>query len=419
MHCRTDQCDDLLPTGALGLLIAFALRTGFFDPFEQHFQVPMKTCDYTALQKLQTLMCSLAVGCEWTKDINHKLRPYPLVAGLLGMVQFPEQSSVNRFLHHLGVAQGQQLTLISEILLQRFGLWHQLERVDLDIDSTGLMVYGRTYEGMRKGYFPRQRGRRGYRMTVASTHNPVGPEILALCVDPANVGAAARFWDCLYQAADVLGALNRLGVIRADASCGTGANIQELLDLGLTFIVKGFSNETALNFAAGVAPQQWESLDLFTRVCDLGPQRISHCRHPVRVVLVELMTERYDRPSYSHLYTNLVPEEADAEQIVARYNGRQCIEALLKSAKYGLSIAHLRTRRYLPIEGFLHLAAMTFNLLSWFRSYLLAQVDLHTLGLCDLTHTLMDVPAKCTREDNHLYLNFPARHPLAPALSRL
>ncbi|MGH9340327.1 MAG: hypothetical protein ACRD1R_12260 [Acidobacteriota bacterium] len=77
------------------------------------------------------------------------------------MSRFPDQSSINRFLHQLGPAQRRQLDLISELSLERFGLWRQDERVPLDIDSTGLMVYGRTYEWARKGYFPRQRGRRG------------------------------------------------------------------------------------------------------------------------------------------------------------------------------------------------------------------------------------------------------------------
>ena len=419
MHCRLDRCDDLLPTGVLGLLIAFALRTGFFAPFEQHLHVALKTCDYTPLQKLQTLICSLVVGCEWVADINHKLRPYPAVAELLGMSQFPDQSSVSRFLHHLGVAQRLQLEVVSEQLLHRFGLWHQLERVDLDIDSTGLMVYGHTYEGRRKGYFPRQRGRYGYRLSVASTANTAGPEILALHLDPANVAPAGRLWDCLYQAAEVLGSFDRVGLIRADAACGTGPNIEELLELGLTFLIKGFSDKTAANFVAMVPPTQWESLDLFRRVCDLGPQTIANCRYPVRVVLVELMTERYDRPVYSHLYTNLSVQAADAATLYVRYNKRQCIEALLKSTKAGLSIDHLRTRRYHPIASFLQIAALTFNLLSWFRHYVLAQVGLNDLGICDLTHKLMDIPAKCARERNQLHLRFPDRHPLATALALL
>jgi hypothetical protein len=91
------------------------------------------------------------------------------------------------------------------------------------------------------------------------------------------------------------------------------------------------------------------------------PRPGTQSRHLVPVVLVELMTERYDRPSYSHLYTTLSPEQADAEQIFTRYNDRQSIEALLKSTKYGLSIEHLRTRRSYPMENFLQVAAITFN----------------------------------------------------------
>jgi hypothetical protein len=381
--------------------------------------VSLKTCEYSPLQKLQTLVCALATGCAWTKTINHTLRPYPLVAEMLRMPQFPDQSSVNRFLHRIGSAQVLQLERISEVLLHRFGLWRQLEQVDLDIDSTGLMVYGNTYEGMRKGYFPRQRGRRGYRLTIAATANPAGPEILALAFDPANIHPAGRLWDCLYQAADVLGSLRRIGVVRADAAFGTGADVQELLDLGLRFVVKGMVNQTAVNFASHVAPTQWEYLDLFRQVCDLGLQRITNCRHPIRVVLVKLMTRRLDRPAYSHLYTNLTPEQMDAAQLIRSYDDRQSVEAVFKSAKYGLAIDHLRTRRYRPIEGFLHMAAITFNLLSWFRFYLLGQVGLGSMGMRELAQLLMDIPAKCSRAGHQVHLSFPARHPLAPALARL
>ena len=415
--CESDPFSDLLPTGALGLLLAFTERVGFFDLFEQHFQVPGKTVDYTPLQKLQTLICSVAVGCEWTKDINHKLRPYPAAAQWLGMEQFPDQSSVNRFLHQLGSQQRLQLELISEQLLQRFGLWQLSPRVDLDIDSTGLMVYGHTYEGIRKGYFPRQRGRRGYRLSLASTRHPAGSEILALFLDPANLSPAARFWDCWYQAAEVLGSLDRVGLILADAACGSGPDIEALLDLNLSFIVKGFAPKTARKFATQVAPTQWESLDLFTRVCDLGPQTISRCCHPVRTVLVELMTQRFDRRYYSHLYTTLSPQQADAQQVFQSYNQRQAIEALIKSAKYGLSLKHLRTRSYEPIKNFLSLVAITFNLLSWFRYYFLTQLDLQDLGLCEITQKLMDIPAKCSYRGDQLVLKFPANHPFTSALA--
>jgi len=363
------------------------------------------------LQKLQTLICSLAVGCEWTKDINHKLRPYPVAAALLGMPRFPDQSCINRFLHQLGVPQCRQLECISEQLLQRFGLWRQTEKVDLDIDSSGLMVYGRKYEGSQKGYFPRQRGRRGYRLTIATTRHSAGSEILSLFFDPANVAANGRFWDCLYQAAEVLGSLDRVGLIIADAASGSGPDVEHLIEFGPSFIVKGISDKTALKFAQQVEPTQWQPVDLFTRICELGPQRISKCQYPVRVVLVELMTQRQDRRFYSHLYTNQSTQQADAEAVFHRYNQRQSIEALIKSAKYGLSIKHLRTRSFAPIENFLRLAGITFNLLAWFRHYLLAQVDLQDLGLCELTQTLMDIPAKCSFHDDQTGIAVPGSAP--------
>lgn len=419
LACTAAPLADIVPTGALFLLLYFADRTGFFDLFRRHFRVPIKQVDYSPLQKLQTLICSLAVGCDWTKDINHKLRPYPQAAQWLGMKQFPDQSTINRFLHHLGYTQRHQLDRIFELLLQRFGLWQSADRVPLDIDSTGLMVYGQKYEFARKGHFPRQRGRRGYRLSVASTYSTAGSEILALFLDPANSAPAGRIWDCLYQSAEVVGSLDRLGWVRADAAFGSGPVVEELIELGVPFIIKGISNQTATNFSRQVEPSHWQRLDLFTRVSELGLQRITGCRHPVRVVLTELVTHRFDRFSYSHLYTTLQDDLADAATLFHVYNARQRVEALFKEAKQGLSLSPLRTRKYLPIECFLILCAITFNLLVGFRHRLLAQLDLDHLGLREITHKLMDIPARVSVHPLQLQLQFPARHPLTSALCRL
>lgn len=419
VRCLSAPLDDFLPTGALLLLLHFAQRIGFFDSFQQHLQIPLKSVLYTPLQKLQTLICSLAVGCHWNKDINFKLRPYSQAARFLGMKRFPDQSSINRFLHRFGSPQRQQLELILQLLLQRFGLWRQCARLDLDIDSTGLIVFGKTYQGASKGYFPRQRGRHGYRLAITSTTTPGGLEILNAFVDPAHLSPAARFFDCLYETAELLGSLDRIGLVRGDASFGSGPIIETLIDLGVSFLIKGVSPQTAKKFAAQVAPSAWRPLDFFTRLCDIGPQSISNCRHPVRVVLVELMTRRLDRPYYSHLYTSLSAQEADEEALFVRYNDRQQIEALFKSAKYGIFIKHLRTRNFFPIQCFSLLACITFNLLCWFRHYFLAQAGLQHLGLCEMARHLMDIPAQIHHHGNQLNLLFPENHPYTPALCKL
>src|SRR5579884_3458063 len=63
---------------------------------------------------------------------------------------------------------------------------------------------------------------------LAGTANPAGPEILALALDPANIGPAGRFWDCLYQAADVLGAYSD-GFRPDGRSVSDGAAVPHLL----------------------------------------------------------------------------------------------------------------------------------------------------------------------------------------------
>lgn len=419
VHCLSDPFDDLLPTGPLGLLVAFAEKLDYFKAFQTHFQIAMKSVDYTPIQKLLTLVYSLAVGCDSIKDINHKLRPYSAAARLLGLERVPDQSQIHRLLHAFQPQHVGQIELIFESLLQQFGLCHHVQRVDLDLDSTGLMVYGNTYQFSRKGYFPRQRGRRGYRLTLAYSSKPAGNEILGLFFDPANTSPGARFWDCIYQAADILGSLDRIGLIRSDAANGTGADIEELLDLGLDFLIKGYSSKTARAFAAHVQPTQWEPVDLFTRVAELGPQRITNCRYPVRVVLVELTTQRQDKHIYSHLYTSLSPQQADPQTLFHNYNGRETIEAMIKASKNGLHIRHLRTRSYTAIHAFLYLAAITFNLIALFRATVLKGTDLEDLGLREITDKLMDIPAKCHFNVNQLQLTFPANHPYTNGLLAL
>jgi len=403
----------------LGLLLSFAEKLSYFKEFENHFHGPMKAVDYTPTEKLLTLICSLAVGCDSIKDINHKLRPYPAAARLLGLERFPDQSQVHRLFHQLEPRHASEIELVFECLLRQFGLWQAVDRVDLDIDSTGLMVYGSTYEFSRKGYFPRQRGRRGYRVTLAYSSKAAGNEILGLFLDPANSSAGARFWDCIYQTADILGSFDRLGLIRSDAANGSGPDIEGLIELGLDFLIKGYSTKTAQALAAELKPCDWQPVDLFTRVADLGLRPISSCRHPVRVILVELMTHRRDKSIYSHIYTSLSPQQADAEAVFESYNGRETIEAMIKAGKNGLHIKHLRTRRYVGIQAFLYIAAITFNLIALFRGTVLKGTELQDLGLFEITNKLMDIPAKCNFVGNQLELKFPANHPYANGLIQL
>ena len=410
--CLADPFTDILPSGFLALLWSFAESIDFFRLFREMLHVDMKEVEFSNLDKVKTLIASIVVGCQYGKDINHKLVPYQAAAQCCRLEQFSDQSQINRFLRRLTIFNIQELDYIFEQMLRSYGMCRFQSRVDVDYDCTGLTVYGKTYQFARKGYFPKKRSSRGYQLSLATTANTAYHEILSLHLDPGNVHHDCRFWDAIYQAGEVLGDISRIGVVRADSASGTGPNIEALIDHGLSYLIKGKDCRTAKRFADKLCYEDWRPADLFIRVSDLDGQRIPNCRHPVRVVVVETSVPTGGK-KYTALYTDLGDEP---EELFHRYNGRQSIESIIREDKYGLYITHLRTREYLGLLGFLYLAMITYNLLSLFRHTVLRGTGLERISISGMTNKLMDIPAKMFIEDKQLLLGFPERHELCKKL---
>ncbi len=239
------------------ILAKFAEKIGFFKLLEDQIQLPNKQVTYTLLDKMKTLIAINAVGCRHIQDINYLLRPYPVMAQSLNMVHFPEQSTINRLLHQFSSASLLQLENMFEQLRLQFGIYHQQPKVNFDFDNTGLMVPGRTFEFARKGYFLKHPGAKGYQLSMVYSFGDVPSEILFLPLAPGNYSPAAYFGDAIYQVIEILGSVERIGIIRADAALGTGENIQELIDMGFDFVIKSFHPHTACNFAKNVSEKQW------------------------------------------------------------------------------------------------------------------------------------------------------------------
>lgn len=77
---------------------------------------------------------------------------------------------INRFLRRIGPGEIQDLILVFELLLKEYGLCRRKEKVDINIDSTGLVCSGDTYQFKAKGYFPNKRGKEGYQLSLCSTN---------------------------------------------------------------------------------------------------------------------------------------------------------------------------------------------------------------------------------------------------------
>ena len=83
----------------------WAEQQGFWQPFCRLLSVPMKSVIYTPVQKVQTLIASIMIGCRYNKDVNPRLVPDRVAASLLGLEHFPDQSQLNLLLRRMDECQ--------------------------------------------------------------------------------------------------------------------------------------------------------------------------------------------------------------------------------------------------------------------------------------------------------------------------
>ena len=84
------DCKQETTSAWLASILQFCIDGGFLFSFKG-FKLKMKEVNYTIYQKLLTVMASIMMGCESTKDINEVLGPETLAANMLDMDRFPDQ----------------------------------------------------------------------------------------------------------------------------------------------------------------------------------------------------------------------------------------------------------------------------------------------------------------------------------------
>ena len=92
-----NDCNQETTSAWMASILQFCKDIDFLAPFKA-FKLKMKEVKYSVYQKLLTIMVSIIMGCESTKDINEVLGPESLAANMLSMEQFPDQSQINRLL---------------------------------------------------------------------------------------------------------------------------------------------------------------------------------------------------------------------------------------------------------------------------------------------------------------------------------
>lgn len=107
-------------------------------------------------------MLSIAIGCEYIKDINEKLAPEVLADNSFGMNRFPDQSQINALLTRMDKKSIKQLQDIHhELFMKNSNSIHTDDNIIVDLDQSGLIANGKSYELAERATLQRRKTKAG------------------------------------------------------------------------------------------------------------------------------------------------------------------------------------------------------------------------------------------------------------------
>ena len=385
--------------------IKFARTIGALDLLEQ-VKVKMKEVNYTVHQKMITLLLSIIMGCKYTSDVNHKLVPDTVAANMFDMKRFPDQSQINELIRRIDEKGIEQLASVHhQMFMQNAQCLSVPGFVVVDIDQSGLIASGKTYEAAQKGYFSKKKNQKGYQLSAAFCGE--SSETISLYLDPGNTHCSARFddlvKDTLVKLSDV--AKEHRLILRIDSGYGSDDNINKIRDKVL-FVAKAYSTVRAANIAKTIKKEDWKEVNGCVDVFELPIMK------GLRHIVVRTLTSKGSF-EYTMLVSNIPSGRMSAIEMFHFYNKRQTIEAFFKTCKNVYHIKNLRTRKFDGIYAFLWFVFIAHNLLSWFKSTVLSDTELEGIGTKTLIEKLGFITAEVKQTAQTIIITLPGINALA------
>ena len=391
-------------------VMAYARSSGLFSMLRDGLHLPMKTVRYTPTEKVVEFMASLVAGCQHTVSINHRLVPDTTLAWeCLGKPRFADQSGINRLLRSFTRENLQELEGVYHQYYLRHGLARRHPRNEVlivDLDGVGLKAEGETYEGASEGYFPGERGAKGYQCSFAYVHGY--REGLGFVLGPGNAREVHHMNDILDLVEKRLeGRPPGRILLRGDGAHGTSPYVKEALKRGYLILFKGKLPQSARKYAQYVG--EWKPLKDENWGGESTLNRITGCPYPLRVVVFR-KAGKDGAWGYWHLITSLPRDGYPVERLLDLYFAREGAEAYVKTDKSGLHLRNLRTRCLNGIRAVLTLTLLTHNLIlhalkAMFKPPL-------RVGVKAFTEKYAPLPAWLIRRGGILRLIFKEPNPL-------
>jgi hypothetical protein len=414
-------------------------RWGVWAVVTQHVKIKQKVLRYMPEDKLLDCFLNILSGGTGVVEINTRVRPDQAVQRAFGRAGCAEQSTVSDTLNACTPENVQQLRTAVQVILRQHGRSYQhdyqAEWQLLDADVTG-MPAGRQGEGVTKGYFPKQKNRRGRQLgrVLASWYD----EIIVDRLYDGKRQLDHSLRELLLTAEEVLGldeAKRSRTIVRIDGGGGDDDEVNWVLGRNYALLVKVKSWRRAAKLAASV--KQWYP-DPKVADREVGWPEQPHAY--VKATRQLVLRKRKANGTWSYhalVFTlpdallfrlaneNVPPELGAADVLLAAlhaYDGRGGgVETQNRGDKQGLGLTRRNKHRFAAQEMLVLLAQLAHNLVIWTRNDL-AQADprLQRYGILRTVRDALHIPGQVQFDSQGQVeaVTLNQKHPLALAFQK-
>lgn len=396
--------------GGMWLIQRFCQKLQLRWRLQKYITVSSHIGSYPACDLILALLFAIIMGL---RRINKTeiLQYNGAFLDMLGLAQFPDQTTLRRFLKRLSTPDIRQLVgLHNSLRTWLFDLPEPRHSFLFDVDSVVITVYGHA-EGAAVGYNPKKRGRRSYHPLFCFESH--WHEFWHGTLRPGNAASATGAVDFLAVClAKVPGTIGRKRVRFRMDSGFFGKPVVEFLDrngAGYVIVAKEYptlkvrarrTRFTTLDNGWQYGqfryrPGKWKQRHRFIVIRRPIPE------DPEEAKRLTLFKDR--RYVYHIFVTNL---DLSAWRVYLFYNGRASVEKNNREFLYDYPLGQIPTRSWTANVAFFQLLLLAANLVHWFRRLCLPPS--YTTATLDRIRTdFLLLPAKLVRASKKNIVRLP------------
>lgn len=236
------NCIRYSPRASLAMVGICSQQMGIWEMVGNQVKIQQKTITHTPLQKLQDAFINIMAGGQGIVEINRRVRPDSSLSAAFGRSSCADQSVVSSTLSACQQENVDQMRRAFQAIYSQYGAGysHQYGKESqlLDVDMSG-MPAGRQGEGVEKGYFAKQKNKRGRQL--GRVYATLYDEIVSERLYPGKTQLNRSLVELVTDAETVLNlnaGFRKRTIIRVDGGGGNDADINGLLARHYGLLVK-------------------------------------------------------------------------------------------------------------------------------------------------------------------------------------